>query len=373
MARNIAKHLAAKLLAEAGVAINGNKPWDFMVKNDNVFDRVLARGSLGLGEAYMDGWWDAEKLDEFFYKVISAGLENKIGKNLKTVFRIAAAGIFNLQSRKRAFRVGKEHYDLGNDIYQNMLGRRLVYTCGYWKNAKNLDEAQDAKLDLVCKKLKLRPGMKILDIGCGWGSFAKFAAENYGVSVVGITVSKEQAELGRKLCGGLPVEIRLQDYRDLNGQFDRIVSLGMFEHVGRKNFGDYFKIANECLEDGGLLLLHTIGGNISTASVDPWMGKYIFPNGMIPSAKQIGRAIEGLFIMEDWHNFGSDYDKTLMAWFENFYSNWGKLKDKYGERFFRMWKYYLLSCAGAFRARDLQLWQIVLSKKGLPGGYESIR
>lgn len=371
--RNRSKEIVEELLKKAGVAINGTNPWDIQVKDDRLYGRILTQGSLGLGEAYMDGWWDAERLDQFIDRVISAGLANEIRKDLGTILKIAIAVLTNRQSKRRSFIVGQEHYDLGNDLYENMLDKRLVYTCAYWKDVTTLDEAQEQKLDLVCKKLKLTPGMRVLDIGCGWGSFAKYAAETYGVSVVGITVSKEQVELAQENCKGLPVEIRLQDYRDLNEKFDCIVSLGMFEHVGYRNYREYFRVASRCLDDNGLFLLHTIGDNQSSVHGEPWTEKYIFPNGMLPSISQIGKAIESQFVMEDMHNFGAYYDKTLMAWYENFERHWGKLEKKYGERFFRMWKYYLLSFAGSFRSRNIQLWQIVLSKKGIPGGYESIR
>ena len=244
---------------------------------------------------------------------------------------------------------------------------------GYWKEAKTLAAAQEAKLELVCKKMSLEPGMKVLDIGCGWGSFALYAAEHYGVEVVGITVSKEQVTLANERGQGLPVTFRLQDYRDVTEPFDRIVSLGMFEHVGYKNYRDYMKAAARCLKDDGLFLLHTIGWIKSETSLDPWIHKYIFPNGMLPSLAQISKASEELFVMEDIHSFGTDYDKTLMAWHENFEEHWPELKDKYDERFYRMWRYYLLVCAGSFRARKNQLWQIVFSKNGVVSGYKSFR
>lgn len=251
----------------------------------------------------------------------------------------------------------------------------MTYTCGYWKDAKTLDEAQEAKLDLVCRKIGLKKGDRVLDIGCGWGSFAQYAAEKYGASVVGVTVSKEQVALGSERVKGLPVEIRLQDYRAISdGPYDHIVSLGMFEHVGHKNYRTYMKKVHELLKDGGLFLLHTIGSNQLTPISDPWIDRYIFPNGMLPSVQQLGASIEKLFVMEDWHNFGADYDKTLMNWYLNFEKAWSSLKEKYGERFCRMWRYYLLFTAGAFRSRqNNQLWQIVLSKNGVPGGYQSIR
>jgi cyclopropane-fatty-acyl-phospholipid synthase len=252
-----------------------------------------------------------------------------------------------------------------------MLDKRMIYSCAFWKNASTLDEAQEAKLDMVCRKLELKPGMRVLDIGCGWGGMAQFAAKNYGVEVLGVTISKEQASLARERCQGMPIEIRLQDYRSIDDTFDRILSLGMFEHVGYKNYRTFMNKARNLLKEEGLFLLHTIGSNTSRKTTDCWIQHYIFPNSMIPSAKQIAGSMEGLFVLEDWHNFGADYDKTLMHWFDNFRSSWNALKKNYDERFFRMWKYYLLSCAGTFRARSNQLWQIVLSPKGIPGGYRA--
>ena len=363
-----------KILSQAGIEINGQNPYDIQVHNDKLYQRVLAQGNLGLGESYMDGWWDCEQIDELIAKIIRADLSKHIKPNIGFLFDYIVAKFFNLQTKSRSFEVGKKHYDAGNDLYKNMLDKRMVYTCGYWKNAKTLDQAQEDKLDLTCRKLNLKPGMKILDIGCGWGSFAKYAAEKYKVKVIGITVSKEQVELGRKLCKGLDVEIRLQDYREVNEKFDAIVSLGMFEHVGNKNYREYMKVVRRCLKDNGLFLLHTIGRNdFSTHTSDPWLMKYIFPNSMIPSAVQITKASEGLFTIEDWHNFGIDYDKTLMAWHKNFNKNWNKIKDNYNARFKRMWNYYLLICAGAFRSRKKQLWQVVLSKNRVNRGYQSIR
>jgi cyclopropane-fatty-acyl-phospholipid synthase len=367
------KKTAEELLSLAGVEINGTHPWDIQVHNDNFYGRVLTQGSLGLGESYMDAWWDCDELDGFFYRIVRADLESEVRGNWKLLLKALWARIYNLQSKGRAFQVGKKHYDLGNELFENMLDKRMVYSCAYWKSAHTLDEAQKDKLDLICRKIGLKHGMRILDIGCGWASFAKYAAEKYGVSVVGITVSKEQVALGRDLCKGLPVEIRLQDYRDINESFDRIVSVGMFEHVGYKNYKTFVRCVHRCLKDDGLFLLHTIGSNESVVAPEPWSHKYIFPNGLLPSVKQIGAAIEGLFVMEDWHNFSIDYDRTLMAWHHNFEHSWNTIKSNYDERFYRMWRYFLLSNAGAFRARKNQLWQVILSKRGVRGGYISIR
>ena len=374
MSGNKYKSLVKELLSLAEIEINGSNPWDIQVHDERFYKRAVTEVELGIGESYMDGWWDVEKLDEMIYRIIRADLQHKVKRNLKIAFQLAGFYLINMQARHRAFIIGERHYDLGNDLFQSMLDKRMNYSCAYWKNANKLDEAQENKLELICKKLYLEPGMRVLDIGCGWGAFGKYAAEKYGVEVVGITVSKEQISLGKELCKGLPVDLRLQDYRDVNEIFDRIVSVGMIEHVGYKNYRTYFKVAERNLKDDGLFLLHTIGEVRSTKSTDAWTHKYIFPNGMLPSIAQLAKAVEGLFVVEDLHNFGADYDKTLLAWFGNFQKNWEKIKHKYGERFFRMWKYFLLSSAGAFRARNKnQLWQIVLSKKGVPGGYFAVR
>ncbi|HVB19840.1 MAG TPA: cyclopropane fatty acyl phospholipid synthase [Candidatus Paceibacterota bacterium] len=371
-----ARAFLENVLTKVDIQIGGNRPQDIQVHDERLFNRVILHGTLGLGEAYMDGWWDANALDVFINMVLMANLDRVIQVNFDSIFTVVRAFLLNQQSSRRAFKVGEVHYNLGNDLYSAMLDKRMVYTCGYWSGnspAQTLDDAQEAKLDLVCRKIGLQKGDRVLDIGCGWGSFAKYAAEKYGASVVGVTISREQAVLARKMCAALPVEIRVQDYRDVDEQFDHIVSLGMFEHVGVKNYRTYFEVTNRCLKDGGLILLHTIGYKKSQLTSDPWIEKYIFPGGVLPSLAQIGKATEGFFIVEDLHNFGADYDTTLMAWFKNFDAAWPALRGKYGDRFYRMWKYYLLSCAGAFRARDIQLWQIVLSQNGIPGGYTSIR
>jgi len=360
------------ILDKCGVEINGNNDYDIWVLDNNFYRKVLFSGTLGLGEAYMAGLWECERIDKFVSLVLSADIDKEIRINPSAFILSIMPWFLNLQSVKRAFNIGKAHYDFSNEFFSQMLDKRMIYSCGFWHGAENLDEAQENKLDLICRKIYLEPGMKILDIGCGWGGFAKFAAEKYGANVVGITVSKEQAEFAKINCHGLPVEIRLQDYRSLDYEkFDRIVSIGMFEHVGPRNYQAYMKAVHSCLTDNGLFLLHTIGGNKSVFSVDPWINKYIFPGGVLPSIKQIGESIEKFFVMEDWHNFGTDYDKTLMEWYENFEKTWSDIRNQYDEKFYRMWKYYLLVCAGAFRARNIQLWQIILSKK-IFGEYKSI-
>lgn len=361
-------NLAARLLEQADIQINGNRPWDLQIRNPSTIERAFAQGNLGFGEAYMDGGWDVAQLDELFFRLLRAKVAQHI-KPFNLVFHALRARLLNRQNRKRAWKVGEAHYDLGNDFYAAMLDSRMTYTCGYWKEADNLADAQEAKLDLVCRKLNLKPGMRVLDIGCGWGSFMSYAAEHYGVSCVGVTISKEQVKWAQQHYPDLPLEFRLQDYREINEVFDRIVSIGMFEHVGVKNYSTYMEVAHRCLNDEGLFLLHTIGKNHRGTLPDPWIDRYIFPNGELPSICQISAALEDYFIVEDLHNFGADYDKTLMAWHRNFVNNWPGFAERLGERFFRMWSYYLLFCAGAFRARHIQVWQLLLAKQGLLGGY----
>ena len=368
-----AKEVINDLLAKADIKLQGDNPWDIQVKNDAFYSRVLATGSMALGESYMDGWWQVEDMAEFFNRLMIADLDEKVREDKRLLFDLLKSKLFNLQSKKRARRSGEHHYNIGNELYKNMLDKSMTYTCGYWATADNLDQAQEDKLDLVCRKIGLKAGDKVMDIGSGWGSFAKFAAEKYGATVVGYNVSSEQVKLSRELCQGLPVEFKLQDFREATEKVDHIVSLGMIEHVGYKNYRQYMKVAARCLSDNGLFLLHTIGINKSTTHIDPWIDKYIFPNSMLPSIKQLSAAFEGLFVVEDWHNFGVYYDRTLLAWYDNFSKNWDKIKNDYDDRFFRMWKFYLLASAGSFRSRKNQLWQIVLSKNGVPGGYQSIR
>jgi cyclopropane-fatty-acyl-phospholipid synthase len=368
-----ARLVVEKLLAKADVRVNGSRPWDIHIHDEGFYPAVLHGGMLAFGESYMAGWWDSDALDELAARLLSHHVEDSARLTPADVLLSLESFVANVGAKERAFEVGERHYNIGNNLFELMLDKDMTYSCGYWREAQDIDQAQEAKLNLVCRKLGLKAGQQILDLGCGWGSFAKFAAEQYGVSVVGITVSAEQMKLGRERCEGLPVEFRLQDYRDAEGCFDHIVSIGMFEHVGYKNYGAYMQVARRCLKDDGLFLLHTLGSNTSTSHSNPWINKYIFPNGMLPSIAQIGKAIEGVFVMEDWHNFGVYYDKTLMAWFANFDRRWPEISAKYGETFYRMWKYYLLSCAGALRARDAQLWQIVLSKDGVKGGYQSAR
>ena len=364
---------AERLLASAGISINGLQPWDVQIHEERFYARVFAEGTVGFGEAYMDGWWDSAALDETMTRILRSRIQHQLPRNLKTLKLALQAKWTNRQNKSRVWMAGDQHYNLGNDLFAATFDSRLAGSCAYWRDATDLDTAQEAKLDLICRKIGLKEGQAVFDIGCGWGAFMGFAAEKYGARCTGITISQEQVSYIKKRYGHLPVKAHLMDYRDATGTYDRVVSMGMFEHVGPKNYRDYFTVADRLLSDGGLFLLHTIGSPRSADAIDPWMDKYIFINGVLPSVAQIGEAVEGLFVVEDWHNFGADYDKTLTAWFDKFDSNYEALKDRYDERFYRMWKFYLLACAGGFRARNIHLWQIVFAKQGVPGGYTTVR
>jgi len=347
------------LFARCGIEIDGPNAWDIRVHHEDFYSRVLANGSLGLGESYMDGWWDVRDLDGFLYRLLAARLDEEV-KTWRDALAWLTASLINLQRRDRAFTVGEKHYDLGNDFYEGMLDARMMYSCGYWEHAHTLDEAQEAKLELTLDKLGLEPGQRVLDVGCGWGGALRYAVEKYGVIGVGVTVAREQAAYARARNEGMPIAIRLQDYRDMREKFDHVFSIGMFEHVGVRNYRRYMRVVRRCLHPGGRFLLHTIGKLKSSNHTDPWINKYIFPNSMIPSRAQIEAAIDGIFTIKGWQNIGGHYERTLLAWRANFERSWARMAARYDERFRRMWHYYLSACAAAFRAKKLEVWQVLL-------------
>jgi len=361
-----AQDLFVELLAKADVQVGGSRPWDLQVHDERVWARLLRDGTLGAGEAYVDGWWDAPALDQFMDRLLRARFDETLRENWTLVAQAVRARVLNLQSITRSFDNGQHHYDIGNDLYEAMLGGRLLYTCAYWHNATTLDEAQDAKLDLVCRKIGLRAGMRVLDLGCGWGGFAAFAAERYGVTVTGYTVSQEQVRWAKDHYPELPIDIRLDDYRNATGTFDAVVSIGLMEHVGWKNYRGYMQLVDRLLAPDGVAFIHTIGGNVPRTHIEPWFDKYIFPNAVLPTLARLTSAMEGILIPEDVHNIGEDYDRTLMAWWHKFDAAWPTLRARYGDTFYRRWKYYLMACAGAFRARSQQLFQIVMTRPGTP-------
>jgi cyclopropane-fatty-acyl-phospholipid synthase len=363
-----AREYVTDLLSRADLSIGGNLPGDIRVNDDRFYDRVIAEGSMGLGESYMDGWWDCDHLDEFFAKTLRARLDQAVKSRVDFLLYLRSM-LLNMQSRSRSQRVAQKHYNLGNAFYADMLDAGMHYTCAYWEHAETLKEAQNAKCELICRKLMLKPGDSILELGCGWGGFAEYAARQYGCRVTAYNIAEEQIQYARERCKDLNVEFVLDDYRSAKGRYDKIASIGLFEHVGPKNYRSAMELAERCLKDDGLFLVHSIGRNKTMIATDPWVDKYIFPGGCLPSVRKLAEAAEGLFVVEHFHSFGQYYDKTLMVWYDNFCQNWHKHEQQYGERFFRMWSYYLLSAAGAFRARTNQLWQWVFSKHGVSGGY----
>ena len=358
------QRVVEEILGQAGVQINGPNPWDIQVKDPRFYPRILRHKNLGLGESYMDGWWECPRLDEFIHRILVARLEKKVAGRPGLWLKLLPALIFNLQTRKGSCTVAERHYNLDQRLFMSFLDPYNQYSGGYFKDTDDLTLAQKRKMELICRKIDLRAEDHLLEIGFGWGGFSRFAAENYRCKVTAVNISREQWRYAQDFCKDLPVRLLLRDYRDIRGQFDKIVSVGMFEHVGQKNYREFMRTVARCLKPGGAFLLQTIGGNESQVDVDPWIGKYIFPNSMLPSLSQIGKAAEGLLVIEDLHNLGPHYDKTLMAWNRNFQKAWSSLNARNGERFKRMWEYYLLSCAGAFRSRSIQLWQLVFTPYG---------
>jgi cyclopropane-fatty-acyl-phospholipid synthase len=365
-----ARDTLERILSAAGIAIDGTAPWDIRVHDDRFFTRVLTLGTLGLGESYMDGWWDCPRLDEMTNRALRNDVDDELIEWRDRLF-VVWTRLRNLQTIARARQVAEQHYDLGNDFFERMLGPSMTYSCAYWRTAQSLDEAQRAKMDLVARKLQLRPGDRVLDIGCGWGSMARFAAEHYGCDVVGITISERQREWAEQHATHRSTQIHVLDYRSTTlqrlGPFNKIISIGMLEHVGRRNYGLLFSVVQSLLKEDGLLLLHSIFNEHS--AVEPWLNRYIFPNGMLPSRRDVACAVAGKLAVEDEHNIGPDYDRTLMAWHENLerHEREGDCPQFESERFRRMWRYYLLTCAGSFRAGTRnQVYQFVMSKRRRP-------
>jgi cyclopropane-fatty-acyl-phospholipid synthase len=351
-------------LEECGITVGGSAPHDIRVLDGRFYARVLRDGSLGLGESYVDGWWNSGAPDATVTRILTGGLQERAVRSPRIIALALAARLLNLQLPRRAARDVRSHYEIGPELYEAMLDRRMAYSCGYWREAETLDEAQEAKLALICRKLALREGSTLLDIGCGWGSLARYAAERHGARVTGVTISPVQAEAARAACRGLPVTIELRDFRTLRGRFDAVASVGMFEHVGPCNYGIYMDVVDRCLAPDGVTLLHTIAGNRRTRHIDPWLHRYIFPGANLPTWGEIAAASERHFVVEDVHNFGPDYDRTLMEWHARFERAWPDLSERYGERFRRLWRYYLLCSAASFRARRSQLLQVVMTRPG---------
>jgi len=371
MSNRLFKPLLESLLAGSGIAIGGDRPWDIQVRNDRMYRRAL-RGSLGVGESYVDGDWDCDALDEMFRRVLGSDAQQRLLVRAAGALKALQARLTNLQSKRRSRAVAEEHYDIDHRMYALFLGPWNQYTCCFFDGTTELERAEVIKLEMLCDKLELKAGDRLLDIGCGWGGFAKYAAQTRGCEVTGISLSDEQIRYAVEYTKGLPVTIKRLDYRDLPesglAPFDKISIVGMIEHVGYKNYAGIMEVVHQMLKPGGLFLLHTIGNCEETKVVDPWIEKYIFRNSMVPAMQQLSDAAEGRFVIEDWENYGHYYVPTLQAWYERFNANWDRIralpmKRPFDERFRRLWNYYLMSCKAAFDIEKLHLWQLVMTRR----------
>ena len=366
------REVAARILEAAGIPLNSSEPWSIQVHNEKMWDRVISQQQLGFAESYMDGWWDCQALDVMITKLLSINVLKLLRPSPALALHVARSYLLNNQTKQKAAQNAKHHYNIGNDLYSRMLDEEMAYSCAYWSKAETLNQAQIDKFDLICRKLELQPGMRLLDIGSGWGGFLRHAVKNYGVQATGISPADNQINLAIEKSAGLGITFIQQDYRDLKGQFDRIVSIGMMEHVGPKNYMTFFQKCDELLAPGGRMLHHTIVSNITKQVTDPFFDRYIFPGGVLPSLAQISSATENGFVIEDVQNLGPDYDRTLLEWHKNISAKWQEIP-QYDPHFQRMWNYYLLASAAGFRAGDLQLMQCVFHRVGPRATYIAAR
>jgi cyclopropane-fatty-acyl-phospholipid synthase len=372
MLRKRSKELMMGLLKEAGIVVGK----DLLVHDESMWMDWMANGMLAIGESYMAKQWESKiPLDQLLFRLMKlpSASKKRMFSSWNARFVALSARLFNYQSVARAGIVGSHHYDLGNDFYNQWLDPNLQYSCAYWKDVdvntspEALAAAQERKMRLIGDKLNLKPGMKVLEIGCGWGCLAVFLAKEYGCHVTGITISNEQLKGARERAAKDKVSdltsFEYQDYRSMDKEFDRVVSIAMLEAVGYQNMDEYMAVIKRCLKTGGLALVHSICANRSTKTAHQrWITRYIFPNGFLPSLKQICQFAEKKFVVEDVHNLGPDYDKTLMCWHDGFQAKIASGDIKRPEVFKRMWEFYLVYCAAGFRARTIQLYQVALSK-----------
>ena len=358
----ITRLLLEPMLARAGVSIGGKESCDIQVADQRFYRVVLTQGSLGLGEAYLRGWWTCNDLEELSYRLIQSGLyKASLLLPLPLVADLVHA-TFNQQSKEKSLRVAVQHYSLGNDIFLSFLGSYHNYSCGYYLETDDLDEAQRLKLEKGCRLLDLRPGDRVLDVGGGWGEFARYAATHHGCQVTSINIADEQIKFAKEYCKDASVEVRRCDYRDITGRFDKIMVMAMLTHVGYKNYRQFMEIMARCLEPGGMMLIESVGGHKSMKNCEPWINRYIFPGGVLPSLRQIDAAIAGLFSRKVLDEFGSSYVHTLRAWNRNFLQAWPAHQCRYDERVRLMFEYFFQTVAGAFRAGYLLHWHILLQK-----------
>jgi cyclopropane-fatty-acyl-phospholipid synthase len=327
---------------------------------------ALRNGALGMAEAYMDGEIDIDGNLQAFLKFESAPLYERMKLSLREKIKFAVSLLITRNTVRGAKKNVKHHYDLGNDFYQLWLDPSMTYTCAYFtRYGDTLAQAQNNKHEHICRKLRLEPGMTLVDIGCGWGAMLVYAAQRYGVIGVGYTISEEQAKWAKENIKRLGLEdritIELKDYREAEGQFDRWVSIGMFEQIGKSFFDMFFSEITRILKPGGIGVLHTIGSSEPYTN-NPWIEKYIFPGGHLP---QLGDLVDGMNGINlnpiDVEDLRLHYGQTLDSWYANFNRVENTVWEMYGERFVRMWRFYLNGAAQGFKWGTLRLYQIVFS------------
>lgn len=349
------------LLREANIEPNGASPWDPQIKDERFYRTVLLRGSVGLGDAYLNGWWECADISGFILRIIKSGIHLRVPR-VDIFLRRLRFGLIDAQNRIRSKRVAELHYDEDPYIFEVMLGSTNSYTCARWKGVITLDAAQQQKMDLLCKKAGLSSGMTVLDIGSGWGGFLAYAAERYQVRGIGLTISKTQLDYARKRYGNLPVEFRLQDYRDFVGGVDAVVSICVIEHVGSDHYREYFQKVRETLtREDGFFAMQCILACDTQARMDPWTEKHIFPNGILPTLERIENAVEGILHIVDREFFRDDYVRTFSAWYENLVRNKNAIIARCGVRYFRKYEYYLCLYIAGFGSGRIDVGQFVLS------------
>ena len=342
---------------------------EIIIKNDIFFNKLLDRGELGLAESYMDGDWESNDLGNllkklmFYQDILESKAKYQTINFLYLKIFSTYESFFNTNTLIKSPENIQKHYDVGNDLYNKMLGTTMQYTCAYFnKDDMTLDEAQESKMDLIAKKLDLKEGMDVIDIGCGFGSMANYLAKKYKVKVTGVTLSPEQKNFSDEYFGNENVSIEVKDYRLVRGKFDRVYSVGMFEHIGSKNYKEYFDKCYDLLKDDGIMFCHTMGISRPNYHQNEYFAsKYIFPEGELPDMLNLTEGYSEKWRLEDFQNIGISYSKTFDAWRENI-GNWETLEG-YDERFKRMWEYYLHLFAENFRCQNFLLFQNVFTKK----------
>lgn len=370
-------------LEKAGIAIGGPNDFDIHVNDDRFYEMFFKDRTVGAGEAYTEGFWDVKDLKLLAEKIFLSGkLDHQYGFLNNLIYQLNKA-----QGKLKALFDIKKTYDHNIELYRAMLDKRLLYTCAYWNNidysVANLDLAQEQKLELVCQKLGLHQqpkGQSILDYGCGFAGFAKYAHEKYGAKVVGITISKLQYKVAKEICKGLPIEIRFQDYRDIpKGElYDHLVALGIIEHITVKNAREFIlnaksHLKNEKYQDNRFVL-HGMFTNGTEHRIDPWMEKYIFPGAEIFTFKHLFDMIHGVFYCQDFHPFGPDYSLTADAWYQRLEMNYGNLlPSEQNNEFMRTFEFYLKTASASFLTQRNNLMQMVLTHGPVINGLEPVR